>query len=164
MSPRKTSFPPIVADDTRLLILGSLPGEKSLSAGEYYAHPQNRFWHLMERVITQPLVSLSYGDRIITLLRHKIGLWDAVQSAERQGSLDAAMRAIEATDLPSLVSRLPDLQAVAFNGRKSEAIGRPQLDKMPLETIALPSSSPAHAAMTFDQKAGEWDKLQQFLR
>lgn len=164
MSLRKTSFAPIVADDTRLLILGSLPGEKSLAAGEYYAHPQNRFWHLMERVISASLVSLTYEERIEALLRNKIGLWDAVQSAERVGSLDAAMRAIEATDLPSLVSRSPDLRAVAFNGRKTEAIGRPQLDKMPIETIALPSSSPAHAALTFDQKAGEWDKLQQFLR
>ncbi len=164
MSLRKTSFAPIVADDTRLLILGSLPGAKSLAAGEYYAHPQNRFWHLVERVTGAPLVSLTYKERIETLLRHQIGLWDAVRSAEREGSLDAAMRAIESTDLPLLVSRLPELQAVAFNGRKSEAIGRPQLDDMSVETIALPSSSPAHAAMTFAQKAEEWDKLQQFLR
>ncbi len=164
MSQRKTSFAPIVQDDTRLLILGSLPGERSLAAGQYYAHPQNRFWHLMERVIGAPLVSLDYEKRVAALLRHKVGLWDVVRSAERKGSLDAAIRAVETTDLPSLVSGLSQLQAVAFNGRKSETIGKPQLDKFPVQTIALPSSSPAHAAMNFAEKAEEWDKLHHFLR
>ncbi|MGB3795269.1 MAG: DNA-deoxyinosine glycosylase [Alteraurantiacibacter sp.] len=164
MSLRKTSFEPIVQDDTRLLILGSLPGDKSLSAGQYYAHPQNRFWHLLERVIDAQLVSLSYDNRIATLLDRKIGLWDAVKSAQRKGSLDAAIREIEATDLPLLVSRLPMLRAIAFNGKKSEAIGKAQLADKPVETVTLPSSSPAHARMTFTEKAVEWDKLQQFLR
>ncbi|MWV27490.1 DNA-deoxyinosine glycosylase [Aurantiacibacter rhizosphaerae] len=164
MSQRKTSFAPIVQDDTQLLILGSLPGEKSLSAGQYYAHPQNRFWHLMERVIGAPLVSLPYDERTGALLRHKVGLWDAVKSAERSGSLDASIRKVEATDLCDLVSHLPKLRAVAFNGKKSEAIGRPQLAQSGARCVTLPSSSPAHAAMTFDEKAREWDKLQHFLR
>ena len=118
----------------------------------------------MERVIDVPLVSLPYEDRIETLLRHKVGLWEVIKSAERQGSLDSKIRAPETTDLPSLVLRLPQLDAVAFNGRKSELIGKPQLDQLPLKTIALPSSSPAHATLNFAEKAEEWDKLQHFLR
>ncbi len=164
MSLRKQSFAPVVRPDTRLLILGSLPGESSLAAGQYYANPRNLFWQLMQRVIDAELVSRDYPDRLETLLAHKVGLWDSVQSATRKGSLDADMRAIEATDLPALVATLPDLVAVAFNGRASDKAGRPQLLDSGLSLIALPSSSPAHAAMGFAEKARQWEKLREFLR
>ncbi len=164
MSLRKQSFAPAVRPDTRLLILGSLPGESSLAAGQYYAHPRNLFWRLMEGVIDAELVSREYPDRLATLLAHKVGLWDSVQSATRKGSLDADMRDIEATDLAALAARLPDLVAVAFNGRASEKAGRPQLADSALTLVALPSSSPAHASMGFAEKARQWAKLREFLR
>lgn len=164
MSPRKQSFAPVVHPDTRLLILGSLPGESSLAAGQYYAHPRNLFWKLMETVIEADLVALDYPDRLDALLAHKIGLWDSVQSATRKGSLDADMRDIEATDLSALISRLQNLTAVAFNGRASEKAGRPQLADADLALVALPSSSPAHAAMGYAEKARRWQKLREFLR
>ncbi|MFB0613650.1 DNA-deoxyinosine glycosylase [Aurantiacibacter poecillastricola] len=160
---RKRSFAPVVRADTRLLVLGSLPGEASLEAAQYYAHPRNRFWHLMERVIDAPLVALDYPQRLDTLLAHHVGLWDAVESAQREGSLDAALREAQATDLPSLVATLPDLRAVAFNGRASEKLARPQLEQTALALIALPSSSPAHAAKSFVEKAESWDGLREFL-
>lgn len=163
MSLRKQSFPPVVRRDTRLLILGSLPGERSLAAGQYYAHPRNLFWRLMEAVIDTPLGPLDYTDRLEALLAHKVGLWDAVQSATRRGSLDADMREIEAADLPSLTATLPDLRAVAFNGRASEKTAQPQLADSGLALMALPSSSPAHAAMRYAEKARQWRKLREFL-
>ena len=164
MSLRSRSFAPVVRPDTRILILGSLPGQRSLAEGQYYAHPRNRFWHLVGRVTEIDFPALDYPARLDALLAHGIGLWDAVQSARRKGSLDADMRDVEATDLPELVNRLPRLRAVAFNGKASERIGRPQLSGMDVHCLALPSSSPAHAAMNFDQKAAVWDTLRQFLR
>ena len=164
MSPRKQSFTPVIRPDTRLLILGSLPGESSLAARQYYAHPRNLFWKLIESVIEADLVELDYPKRLDALLAHKVGLWDAVQSATRNGSLDAEMRDIEATDLPTMIHRLPNLAAVAFNGRASEKVGRPQLTQADIALVALPSSSPAHAAMGFAEKARHWEKLREFLR
>ncbi|RIV88072.1 DNA-deoxyinosine glycosylase [Aurantiacibacter zhengii] len=161
---RKQSFAPVVRPDTRLLILGSLPGEKSLAAAQYYAHPRNAFWKLMEQVIGSDLVALDYPARLEALSRHKVGLWDSVQSAERRGSLDADMREIETADLTSLVATLPELRAVAFNGKTSEKAARPQLAQSALRLVSLPSSSPAHAAMTFEEKTRHWTKLREFLR
>lgn len=164
MNLRKQSFPPVVNSDARLLILGSLPGERSLAAGQYYAHPRNLFWKLMERVIDTNLTELAYPARLDALLAHGVGLWDAVQSASRTGSLDADMRGIVPTDLASLTATLPNLRAVAFNGRASEKTGRRQLPATSLALIPLPSSSPAHAAMTFAEKAREWENLREFVR
>src|SRR3982750_500698 len=89
----KHSLAPIVDRDVRVLILGSLPGERSLSAGRYYAHPQNQFWRLMSAVLEEDLVALDYNLRLARLLVRHVGLWDVVASARRAGSPDAALRA-----------------------------------------------------------------------
>jgi hypoxanthine-DNA glycosylase len=161
---RKSSFAPVVAPDTRLLVLGSLPGEASLAVSRYYAHPQNRFWHLIGKAIGTELVPLDYEDRLAALLRAKVGLWDTVASARRQGSLDASIRDAEPTQLRDLAASLPDLRAVGFNGKTSARIGMPQLAGSGLALIALPSSSPAHAAMPLGEKEKLWSALGEFLR
>src|SRR5690606_19780409 len=120
---RKASFAPVVAPATRVLILGSLPGERSLAAGRYYAHPRNRFWHLVGRVIGIDLELLAYEARLAALLAAGIGLWDTVATARRDGSLDAAIRDAEATPLAGIVATLPALRAVAFNGATAARIG-----------------------------------------
>src|SRR5579863_3732442 len=89
---RKRSFPPVVNANVRLLLLGSLPGERSLQAQQYYAHPQNKFWELVGAVIEVDLRALPYAARLESLLHHGIGLWDVIAEAERQGSLDTAIR------------------------------------------------------------------------
>ncbi len=160
---RKSSFPPVVSPDTRVLILGSLPGEKSLSAQRYYAHPQNRFWHLVGRVIDTALEPLGYEARLQALLAAKVGLWDTVASARRSGSLDAAIREAEPNPLGDLVASLPELRAVGFNGRTSATIGMPQLAHTGLALVPLPSSSPAHAAMPLAEKEKLWGQLREFL-
>ena len=124
---RKSSFPPVVAPDTRVLVLGSLPGEKSLAAERYYAHPQNRFWHLIGKVIDAELKPLGYEARLEALLAAKVGLWDTVASAHRTGSLDAAIRDAEHNSLAELAASLPGLRAVGFNGKTSAKIGMPQI-------------------------------------
>ena len=146
-----------------MLILGSLPGEASLAARRYYAHPQNRFWHLVGRVIGEKLAELEYDARLTALQSAGVALWDTVASAHRAGSLDAAIRKAEPAPLADLVATLPQLRAVAFNGRKSAAIGRPQLTHAGVALIDLPSSSPAHAAMPLLEKERLWARLADFL-
>ena len=153
---RKASFPPVVAPDTRVLILGSLPGEASLAAARYYAHPQNQFWRLAGAVIETDVAALDYADRLAALVSAKVGLWDSVASARREGSLDAALQEVEGNDLLDLVATLPALCAIGFNGATSAKIGRLALGQTALALIDLPSSSPAHARMTFAEKAERW--------
>lgn len=160
---RKSSFPPVVAPDTRVLVLGSLPGEKSLAVQRYYAHPQNRFWHLIGRVIGRELAPLAYEARLAALLAAGVGLWDTVASAHRTGSLDAAIREAEHNGLAVLAASLPHLRAVGFNGRTSAKIGMPQLAGSGLALLPLPSSSPANASNPLAEKEKLWGALAEFL-
>ena len=131
---------------------------------QYYAHPQNRFWHLIGKVIEVDLVTLPYEARLEALLSARIGLWDTVASAVRAGSLDAAIREERHNALVELVSGLPHLRAVAFNGAKSAAIGSRLLADAGVELLALPSSSPANAAVPLAEKEKRWGALRDFLR
>ena len=160
---RKASFPPVVAPDTRVLVLGSLPGERSLAAGRYYAHPQNRFWHLIGTAISVDLAPLDYEQRLAALLGAGVGLWDTVASAHRPGSLDASIREAEHNELAELAASLPGLRAVGFNGRTSAKIGVPQLAGTGLALITLPSSSPANASIPLAEKEKLWRRLGDFL-
>ncbi|QYF86369.1 DNA-deoxyinosine glycosylase [Brevundimonas sp. PAMC22021] len=156
---RRISFPPVVDAETRLLILGSLPGDASLKAAQYYAHPRNGFWPLIGGVLGEDLVSLTYEQRLARLLARGVGLWDVIASAERAGSLDAAIRSPEAADLRGLVAGLPQLRAIGFNGGLSARMGRRVL--APLNGVALidlPSSSPAHVRPLVE-KARAWAVL-----
>lgn len=157
-------FPPVTRPDTRLLVLGSLPGVISLAEQRYYAHPRNLFWRLMSEVTCRDLVPLAYDDRLEALLDAKVGLWDAVAAATREGSLDAAIRLHEASDLAALAATLPELQAIAFNGATSAKIGRPRLEDAPaVDLIDLPSSSPAYATLSFEKKRASWLRLAAYL-
>ena len=159
----KHSFPPIVTPETRLLVLGSLPGDRSLAAQRYYAHPQNQFWRLMSGVIGCDLVALDYDARLAALLDARVGLWDVVASARRQGSSDAAIRDHVGNDLAGLARSLPDLRAIAFNGATAFRHGAPQLERAPgITLIPLPSSSPLHT-IGAPAKQPAWDALKAYL-
>ena len=142
----KHSFPPIAAADARLLVLGSLPGDRSLAAQRYYAHPQNQFWQLMAPVVGRDLAVLAYDDRLDALIEARVALWDVIGSARRAGSTDAAIADIEGNDLAGLIATLPDLRAIAFNGGTALKYGRTLLgpDFAGADIVALPSSSPLH--------------------
>ena len=155
---RKSAFAPVVDDRTRVLILGSLPGEASLAAGQYYAHQRNGFWRLIGAVIGRDLALMDYPARLEALGDAGVGLWDVIASAERSGSLDAAIRSPEAADLRGLVADLPDLRAVAFNGGLAARLGGRILAEAGPALITLPSSSPAHAR-PFEDKLAAWRDL-----
>jgi len=162
---RKHSFPPIVDPHVRLLVLGSLPGERSLAERRYYAHPQNQFWRLMSAVIDRDLVPLDYEARLAALLGAHVGLWDVVASATRTGSADAAMRDVEGHDIAALAATLPGLRAIAFNGGTALRHGLRQLGPAVSHyaTVALPSSSPLHT-VGFAAKLPAWQRLRACLR
>ncbi len=161
---RSQGLAPVVSPDARLLILGSLPGAASLSAAQYYAHPRNAFWKLVGRAVGLDLQSLAYPERLDALRNNGIALWDVIASAERRGSLDAAIRDARTTDLTTLIADLPRLRAVAFNGGLAARTGRQLLaGASHLTLIDLPSSSPAHTR-PIEEKAAAWAVLGTPLR
>lgn len=164
MSSRKHSFPPVVDARVRVLILGSLPGDRSLAEQRYYAHPQNQFWRLLSPVVGTDLAALSYSKRLEALLQAHIGLWDAVQSASRPGSTDAALRDVETQDIAALAESLPELKAIAFNGATAYKLGMRQLGALPknYRVLQLPSSSPLHT-IGLDAKLPAWRSLSALL-
>ncbi|HRE34384.1 MAG: DNA-deoxyinosine glycosylase [Sphingopyxis sp. 65-8] len=160
---RHASFAPHVAPDTRLLILGSLPGARSLAERRYYAHPTNQFWRLVGEVIGQPLAAMTYEARLATLADAKIGLWDVIRSAERRTSSDSLIREAEAHDLATLIAALPDMRMIAFNGGKAAAIGRRQLPVLEgAALVDLPSSSAANT-VGYAAKLERWLELRAAL-
>ena len=147
----------MVDTDTRLLILGSLPGDASLAQQQYYAHPQNRFWHLLGDVMGVNLIEQAYEQRLQTLLKHRIGLWDVVAQAKREGSLDSKITERDDNDLLGLLDTLPHLRAIAFNGGTAHKIGLKILGARAdaYQIYALPSSSPAYT-LPYAEKLQQW--------
>ena len=164
MESRKHSFPPVVDPGVRLLVLGSLPGERSLAERRYYAHPQNQFWRLISPAAGRDLTVLAYDERLAALLEAHIGLWDVVASARRAGSADAAMRDIEGHDIAALAATLPHLRGLAFNGGTSLKHGLKQLGSAAADyrIFALPSSSPLHA-VGLAAKLPAWEAVRECL-
>jgi len=161
---RKRCFDPVVDHRTRLLVLGSLPGDKSLAVQEYYGNPQNKFWELLGAVIGAELRAMPYDARLATLLEHGVGLWDVIAEARRPGSLDAAITEASHNTLTEFVGALPQLRAVAFNGGTAARLGRKELGALAgsIHLIDLPSSSPAHT-IGLEAKLAAWRQLGQFI-
>jgi hypoxanthine-DNA glycosylase len=161
---RGRSFPPVVDDQIRILILGSLPGARSLAAGQYYAHPNNGLWRLVGGLIGMDPPQLPYPERLAALLSHHIGLWDVIDEATRHGSLDTAIRDHRPNDLLRLLRTLPDLRAIAFNGATAARLSRRALAGLEpgVSLIDLPSSSPAYT-LPMTRKAEAWGVLRAYL-
>ncbi|HKY82511.1 MAG TPA: DNA-deoxyinosine glycosylase [Sphingobium sp.] len=161
---RKAAFPPSVDEGTRLLILGSLPGDASIRQGEYYAHRGNAFWTLMGDLLGEDLRATPYALRLKRLRARGVGLWDVIESADRPGSLDSAIRGAELRDLAGFTARLPLLKAIAFNGKTAALHGRRQIgERADLTLIDLPSSSGAHAMLSREKKAEAWRVLRDWI-
>lgn len=160
----KSSFPPVVNADTRVIVLGSLPGEASLAAGQYYAHVRNHFWRLMGDVLETELVALAYPERLQTLLRHGVGLWDVVAQARRRGSLDSQLRDVSINDFSLLLRQAPGLRAIGCNGGESwrRASAHAGFAEAGVTLLALPSSSPAYT-LPYADKLAAWLSLREWL-
>jgi len=150
---------PIVSPNTRVLILGSFPGVRSLQLQQYYAHPQNQFWKLLQAIwpASPRETSLdSYEKRSKWLLEHGLGVWDVYASCEREGSLDTAIRHAVPNDIAAL--HLPQLAAIAHNGGETFKHAR-HTRTLGLPVYQLPSTSPANASWTFERKLAAWREV-----
>ena len=160
----KFGLPPIARSDARLFVLGSLPGDASLAARQYYAHPTNQFWQLLGSAIGEELQSKSYDQRLERLAQRRIGLWDVIASANRPGSLDQAIREAAHNRIEHLLHDFPDLSAIAFNGSTAATAGRKLIGDPPpaIALIDLPSSSAANTR-SFAEKQQAWSRLAEFV-
>jgi hypoxanthine-DNA glycosylase len=161
---RVHSLPPIVSKRSKLLILGSMPGEASLRAGQYYAHPRNAFWRIMGELFgASP--SLPYQDRVAILQSVGIALWDTLQAST--GSLDASITEEAPNDFRALFAEYPSITHVFFNDGTAEGAFRrhvlPSLCEDRHVFARLPSTSPAHAAMRLEAKVRAWSVLKKVL-
>jgi len=137
------------------LVLGSFPSQASLAAGQYYAHPRNQFWRLMGDLLGEPLAEVPYPRRLQRLLAHRVGLWDVIDACDRDGSLDSAITNVRANPFARLERLAPRLADVAFNGGTAGRYAR-AFAGAGYGTAVLPSSSPAHAGRTYEQKLALW--------
>ena len=148
-------LPPVLSEDTRLLVLGSFPGRASLETQRYYGHAQNHFWKILAAIWHLPLTDMPYAERIEQLHQHGLGLWDVYAACEREGSLDSAIRNAQPNDLSTLRTRCPRLQAIAHNGGESFRHAR-HTQALGLPVHRLPSTSPANAGWSFERKLAAW--------
>lgn len=167
-----SGLPPVVSSQTRVLILGSFPGTASLRARQYYGHPQNHFWRILQVMWPQDILPSGpacYVERCQWLLDHRLGVWDVYASCVRKGSLDTSIREAIVNDFASLRAHCPGLQAIAHNGAESfkhashvlRSLQGPGSDapNTLLESIKLPSTSPANASWSFERKLAAWADL-----
>jgi len=155
----KTSFDPISNADTTVLILGTMPGDKSLELGEYYGHSRNRFWKIIS-AITNNELPLNYSDKKALLLKTRIGIWDIAHKVNRKGSLDSAIEDEEPNDLENFMARHKNLKTIGFNGTKSQSIFDKYFDKKSgIKYISLPSTSPANTSINFDNICKQWRQI-----
>ena len=169
--PAKDEGFPCVADPgARVLVLGSMPGQASLAAAQYYAHPRNAFWEIMG-VLFGAGRELPYEARLVRLRSSGIALWDVAHRCRRPGSLDAAIDrdSVEPNDFATLFSACPRLRWIFFNGATAETLYRRLvLSDLPepgrsMTCRRLPSTSPAHAALDFEAKLKQWRVVQDAL-
>ena len=168
---RLQGLPPVVSPATRVLVLGSFPGGRSLQLRQYYAHPQNHFWPILRALWPQAgwphgVDAADYDQRCACALAQGLGLWDVYASCEREGSLDSAIRAAELNDFAGLLRRCPALSGIAHNGGESFRHARAVQQSLQEAGLGarvrlhrLPSTSPANASWSFERKLGAWRQL-----
>jgi len=163
MQNRISSFPPIIDVHSRILILGSIPGVKSLEKQQYYAHPQNKFWKIIFELFNEDFTE-DYPERIHILRKHHIAIWDVIDSCERKGSLDSEIKNEEANQIAELLQEYPNIKSIFCNGGKSYKNLQKVLGKnYKLPIILLPSTSPLHT-VSFEKKLEEWVKILEFVK
>ncbi|NOQ81358.1 MAG: DNA-deoxyinosine glycosylase [Methylophaga sp.] len=156
-------FPPIADHNARILILGSMPSTKSLKQQQYYAHPRNTFWPIMCALFDID-ANETYQKRCVLLRKNHIAIWDSLRACHRQGSLDQSIdsSSMITNDFNTFLNNLPNIEKILFNGSKAEQVfnryALPTLNDQQLNItrLRLPSTSPAHAAMTVEQKLAVW--------
>ena len=156
---RSKSFLPIIDKETKILILGSLPGIKSLELREYYGHPRNRIWKILAH-ITNNEIPQNYERKKEFLFKYNIGLWDVAHSAYREGSLDSNIKKERPNDIENLLESHKSIRVIGFNGKKAEKIFYKFFkERTHRRYVPLPSTSPANMAINFEEMCSRWSDL-----
>ncbi len=150
------SFPPLVAPHTRILIIGSMPGRVSLAAGQYYAHPRNQFWRIIFDVFEAGRPPKDYTDKQAVILSHGLGLWDTLSSCRRTGSADSQITRPTANCFPALFQQFPHIHTLLFNGAAAFAYYKRAFGVPSCRFFRLPSTSPAYASLSYEEKKACW--------
>ena len=160
-STKLQSFAPVTPASARCLILGSMPGTASLDANQYYAHPRNGFWKILQSIFGGSIET--YEHRLQLLAANRLALWDSLKHCHRPGSLDASIQtdSVECNDFNTLLQQHPTIELIAFNGKAAEKwfrkLALPELGSAEACTlVSLPSSSPAMAMLSLEQKTEQW--------
>jgi len=155
----KTSFDSISNQETTILILGTMPGDKSLDLGEYYGHPRNSFWKIISKITGNDL-PIKYDDKKSLLYKTKIGIWDVAHKVNRKGSLDSAIKNEEPNDLYNFISKHQKLKIIGFNGKKAGALFDKYFNRNKnIKYISLPSTSPANTSISYNDLCEKWRKI-----
>ena len=156
---RSKSFLPIIDKETKILILGSLPGKKSLELREYYGHPRNRLWEILAH-LTNNEIPQNYERKKEFLFKYNIGLWDVAHSAYREGSMDSNIKKERPNDIENLLESHESIRVIGFNGKKAEKMFYKSFkEKTHLRYVPLPSTSPANMAINFEEMCRRWSDL-----
>jgi hypoxanthine-DNA glycosylase len=150
-----SGFAPVIAPNTRLMVLGSFPGVASLQQQQYYGHPRNQFWPILSALWAVDLRDMAYAERLDVVRARGLGIWDVYARCRREGSLDSAIQAAERNDFSTLRAQAPGLVAVAHNGGESARVMQ-ALRAEGFEVHRLPSTSPANASWSFERKREAW--------
>ncbi len=154
-----SSFPPFAHPDSKILILGTMPGVMSLTKQEYYAHKQNQFWKIMFSLFGQAPVPEIFSEKVQLLHDNRIALWDVLQHCEREGSLDSNIKNQVENDIPSLLAMHPKIRTIVFNGQQSHKFFIRKFAQIEgIQYLVMPSTSPAHT-MKFEDKRKAWSAL-----
>ncbi|WP_276381365.1 DNA-deoxyinosine glycosylase [Flavobacterium sp. H4147] len=150
------SFSPISSPNSNILILGTMPGTKSLELNQYYGHSQNNFWKFLFTIFNEDF-STDYEIRKKLLLKNNVALWDVLQYCDRVGSLDSAIKNEIANDFETFLKNHPNIKTILFNGQKAAAFFKKYVHlQKEYNLITLPSTSPANASKTYQSKLEEW--------
>ncbi len=157
----KQAFPPVINDNSRILILGTMPGEESLRRQEYYANPRNQFWRIIGEIF-QTRLGVAYSDRVVFLTQHGLALWDILESCERSGSLDQGIRNPVPNNFQTLFETYPNIRVLVFNGQVAhkwfeQLVVQRQALQSPnqFQKMIMPSTSPA-ATIALSEKVRQW--------
>lgn len=150
------SFPPVIGPNTRALIIGSMPGHASLCAGQYYAYKHNAFWRIIFDLFEQGRTPENYEDKKAVILKHSLGLWDTLAACERTGSLDTRITRPKPNDFPALFQKYPAVHTLLFNGTAALRFYKRAFGEPALFYHQLPSTSPAHAGLSYEEKRNIW--------
>ena len=151
-------FPPVFDENSEILILGSFPSVKSRQESFFYANHQNRFWKLMAQLLNESTPK-DTKDKIVMLKKHKIALWDVIESCDIVGSSDSSISNVVPVDISQILSRANIIKVYANGGKAFELYNKYLYPKTKLDITKLPSTSPANAGYSFDKLLSEWKKI-----